>query len=163
MGCQPALPSGLAQTHSSKSRRAAGSVPPVSLHIWSRCSRWSSVPAPTPRQRLWHLHLPSVVPWLLSWSWTPPARRNWGALGSPQLLRELEEEEGAVMLCDGCGNTHLCTPAWREEDEEPKGISWVCPLHRCPCVPQWHRGCVSPDRTEEIMGNKILGDGKMML
>ncbi|PKK23608.1 matrix metallopeptidase 28 [Columba livia] len=23
----------------------------------------------------------------------------------------------------------------------------------------WHRGCVSPERTEEIMGNKILGDG----
>lgn len=33
-----------------------------------------------------------------------------------------------MLLCDSCGNTHLCTPAWREEDEEPKGISWACPL-----------------------------------
>lgn len=36
MGCPPGSLSSLAQNHSSEPRRAAGSVPPVSLHIWSR-------------------------------------------------------------------------------------------------------------------------------
>lgn len=81
MGCLPGLLGGSVQSQGSDPQRAAGSVPPVFLHIWSRGRCWSSVTTPTPQHQLWHPHPPGA-PQLFSCSQMPPDKCNPRALGS---------------------------------------------------------------------------------
>lgn len=145
VGCLPGLPGGSAQSQSSEPRRAAGSVLPVFLHIWSRGRCWRSVTTPTPQHRLWHPH-PPRAPWLFSCSQMPLDKCNPRALGSHSCrgVLEEEEEEGAVMLLSDSVNSHLCTPVWWE-GWELRGSHKACPLHPCPHLSWWCPGSVSPE------------------